>query len=530
MTNSNLNPNEDYISLLTNSGFFTKSDAEAFSSKFKEISIISETTVGYCVVLKAKRHGKWHAIKRLKPQYAQNPTYIQLLEKEFEIGYQLDHPHIAKVLDKEYDNNGMFVISEFVDGDTLSLRMQQQDFRNDLRLIRRIIRQLNEALGYIHSKQIIHRDLKPENILITHNGSNVKIIDFGLSDTDSHHVFKGAAGTRKYAAPEQLSGGSPMTFKGDYYSLGLIIMEILTGDTDPSKITLSKVPLNQIIAGCIHFDHDKRYGYTEVKANLVEAKYNKKSNQAYLALGLVTFCAIGAWLIFIPQDSDVLNNEVGSKITDDLVKQESPVLLGSDTSLLEEIQEKNASIQADYKEVSPKNEISTINSSTVVDLLPEDKLVIEAKNLVPSLFHDFLEKYQDVFITIENSFEPGVEWGKLKMSIPKSIAEFYTKLEPGSSIEDQCTRIIETDLEAYRLKVVSMFEYSLEQSGIPSERKARYMRKMLNIYNDSLMANMQTGQVNQEALARFRDSTRKYNRLRATKEMIQSIVVPDDFQ
>jgi len=260
-----LNPNDDYISLLTNSGFFTKADAVAFSDKFEDISLLSENEMAYCIVLKAKRHGKWHIIKRLKPQYANNPFYVQLIEKEFDIAYQLDHPHIAKVMDKDYDNNGMFIISEFVDGETLRSRMQRQDFKVDAQFVKRIIGQINDALAYIHSKQIVHRDLKPENILITHNGNNVKVIDFGLSDSDYHYLFKGAAGTRKYAAPEQLAENPSSSFKADYYSLGLILLELLTGVVDGGAAKSLKSPFKEIAQGCLNVDPDRRYGHEQVK-------------------------------------------------------------------------------------------------------------------------------------------------------------------------------------------------------------------------------------------------------------------------
>ena len=77
----------------------------------------------------------------------------------------------------------------------------------------------------IYSKQIVHRDLKPENIIITHNGQNVKLIDFGLSDADWFAVLKIPAGTRRYAAPE-LIGGKAVDCRADIYSLGCILKEM----------------------------------------------------------------------------------------------------------------------------------------------------------------------------------------------------------------------------------------------------------------------------------------------------------------
>ena len=87
----------------------------------------------------------------------------------------------------------------------------------------KIFNELLNAMDYFHSKQIIHRDLKPSNILITNNGNNVKIIDFGLSDTDDYVILKQAAGTRKYAAPEQLIPNNTIDCRADIYSLGIIL-------------------------------------------------------------------------------------------------------------------------------------------------------------------------------------------------------------------------------------------------------------------------------------------------------------------
>lgn len=70
-----------------------------------------------------------------------------------------------------------------------------------------------------------HRDLKPSNIMITHNGKQVKVIDFGLADTDTHAVFKQPAGTRHYMAPEQASSTVP-DVRNDIYSLGVIILKM----------------------------------------------------------------------------------------------------------------------------------------------------------------------------------------------------------------------------------------------------------------------------------------------------------------
>ena len=71
----------------------------------------------------------------------------------------------------------------------------------------------------------MHRDLKPENIIITSNGDNVKLIDFGLADTDSHTILKQPAGTLKYMSPEQMQT-AVADVRNDIYSLGVIFIQM----------------------------------------------------------------------------------------------------------------------------------------------------------------------------------------------------------------------------------------------------------------------------------------------------------------
>ena len=101
------------------------------------------------------------------------------------------------------DEFGPCIVMEYIDGVTLDKFLEGKPSKQ---LRRKVVDQLIDALAYIHGKQIVHRDLKPSNILVTRNGSNVKIIDFGLSDADDYAILKQAAGTLKYMAPEQNKG------------------------------------------------------------------------------------------------------------------------------------------------------------------------------------------------------------------------------------------------------------------------------------------------------------------------------------
>lgn len=208
----------------SDSGFLVD-EVPLLSSSFVEVKLFHENEKGYTHLFKAKRMGKWFVLKCLKKEYAENPTYQTLFQKEFEIAYQLSHPHIVQTVGmEEVSPFGKCIVMEYVDG--VSLREYINTHKSSRQETIRWINELCQALSYIHAKQIVHRDLKPENILITSNGRHVKLIDFGFSDTDSYAVLKEPAGTRRYAAPEQMKKGVKIDVRADIYALGIILKEL----------------------------------------------------------------------------------------------------------------------------------------------------------------------------------------------------------------------------------------------------------------------------------------------------------------
>lgn len=194
---------------------------------------------GVSRLLQGKRYGKLCVIKALKKSYSGDTFSEQLLRKEFAIGYQLSHPHICRTEGWEhFPNLGNCILMEYIDGISLHECIEQK--RLTKQLAYKWINELCQALDYLHSKQIIHRDLKPENILVTHNGNNIKLIDFGLSDQDDFDVLKAPAGTRYYLAPEMLSEGGKVDLRADIYSLGVIIGEMATTLDDKKLAAISR--------------------------------------------------------------------------------------------------------------------------------------------------------------------------------------------------------------------------------------------------------------------------------------------------
>ena len=175
---------------------------------------------------------------------------------------------------------------EYIDGIHLREYLNSKNYNSHV--ILKILDELCQALSYIHSLQIIHRDLKPENILITRNGSNVKLIDFGLSDTDSYSILKHPAGTLKYASPEQQVPQTTIDNKADIYSLGVILEEII-------QTTHVKLPhVHKIIRRCTSELPAQRYTSTD---EIIHLLHSKNKYLPYLSVLLITILTTGGLLL-----------------------------------------------------------------------------------------------------------------------------------------------------------------------------------------------------------------------------------------
>ena len=218
--------------------------------RFTGVELLYSSARGHAVLYRAQRMGKWHVLKCLKAEYAGSALHLGLLQKEFEIGYNLSHPNIVQTIGLErVDGLGPCIVMEYVEGRTLRSVLGDGGMaRADAR---RIVLQVCDALTYIHGRQVIHRDLKPENIMITANGGNVKLIDFGYSDADSYVVLKQPAGTRRYAAPE-LEAGGKADGRTDIYALGVIMGEI------NHALTRRWPCLGRLAARCTRLEADRR--------------------------------------------------------------------------------------------------------------------------------------------------------------------------------------------------------------------------------------------------------------------------------
>lgn len=241
--------------MLGPSGFFLADGPGSIHSDFDNLELIHSSREGFSELYRICKNGRFFVYKALKKEYRSNLLYEELLKKDFNIGFSLSHSGICQYYAKiEHPLIGSCIVMEWIDGCTLEELIARG--RPDSGFAQKIICELCDALDYMHRKQVLHRDLKPENILITHNGQNVKVIDFGLSDTDSYNTLKAPAGTRLYASPE-LVAGETIDSRSDIWSLGMIINEI-------------SGKYRHISRKCLQHDREKRFGNaTEVKESIM---------------------------------------------------------------------------------------------------------------------------------------------------------------------------------------------------------------------------------------------------------------------
>lgn len=201
------------------------------SSVFTDFSTIAAR--GYNVISRARRNGRWWVLKSLEEKVRNTEPFVSMLRKEFDIMASLQDPNIVNVVSiEEVDKLGLSIVMEWIDGVTLGEWLKQPHSKKEKL---RVLHQLITTLAYVHQHQTAHRDLKPSNVMVTHRGNNVKLIDFGLSDTDSFDYMKVPAGTVGYRAPEveaveAVEASATINYQcADIYSLGRIIEDFQLG-------------------------------------------------------------------------------------------------------------------------------------------------------------------------------------------------------------------------------------------------------------------------------------------------------------
>ncbi len=207
---------------------------------------------------KAKtKNGRILIVKRIKKEFIKNEKFIQLFKKEYDILKRLKNDAgIIEVFKFSKDEEGYYYSMEFIKGKTIE---ELIDFK-ELKDIEKIVKDLLSTLTFVHRKQIYHRDLKPSNIMFTETGNNIKILDFGLADSDSYEDKIKAMGSKNYISPEQKNGNETIDHRSDIYSFGIILLEMITKKTDLNYIKdVKSTTYKEVIRRSTFKEKEKRF-------------------------------------------------------------------------------------------------------------------------------------------------------------------------------------------------------------------------------------------------------------------------------
>lgn len=211
----------------------------------------------FAVVKHATRrdNGQSYAIKIINKALCAGKE--EMIDMELDVLRKVSHPHIIGMTEYFDTADKLYVVLDYVEGGELFDRIVDEGNFTE-QDASRIMRQMTEAIQYLHAQDIVHRDLKPENLLFKSRGStsDIMVTDFGLAKLCSdEEALKTACGTPNYVAPEillQKGYGKEV----DVWSLGVILFILLCGY--PPFYDESDAALFQLIMKG-QFEFDERY-------------------------------------------------------------------------------------------------------------------------------------------------------------------------------------------------------------------------------------------------------------------------------
>lgn len=182
-----------------------------------------------------QRNGKRAALKVLHPELASNSRLKARFLREGYLANRVGHPGAVSVLDDDETEDGiLFLVMEFLEGQTVGQWARQQGGRLPVPAVIRVADGILDVLQAAHTKQIVHRDIKPDNVFFTTAG-DVRVLDFGLArwmeDTGALLTRSEASlGTPAFMAPEQARGERhAMDHRSDLWSVGATLYSLLSG-------------------------------------------------------------------------------------------------------------------------------------------------------------------------------------------------------------------------------------------------------------------------------------------------------------
>jgi len=160
--------------------------------------------------------------------------------REAQAAGKLTHPNIITIYDVVEEADRSYIAMEYIDGETLESYTKPGGLL-PLEKVLGVTAQACSALDYAHQNKVIHRDIKPANLMLL-KGELLKITDFGLAKSPDANLTQDGVliGTPNYMSPEQISG-RPMDGRSDFFSLGVVLYELTTGERPFGGDTISTI-------------------------------------------------------------------------------------------------------------------------------------------------------------------------------------------------------------------------------------------------------------------------------------------------
>jgi len=216
------------------------------------------------------------AVNVVRPEFGRFSEAMALLRAEIRVTRMLRHPHIARVYSLNSDRQGVYLVTEFLEGRTLEAVLRENGAGLPLIEARRVAADMCAALAYAHDLDVVHGDLQPANVFVMLSG-RAKLLHFGLvraAATRNGRFDPRRCGSQTiaYAASEMLQGGAPDP-RDDVYSLACIIYTMLSGAhpfglrsaVEARDLALAMTPLqilsgdqNAALAQALSFEHAQR--------------------------------------------------------------------------------------------------------------------------------------------------------------------------------------------------------------------------------------------------------------------------------
>ena len=208
-------------------------NGKIIDGKYEILTKIGQGGMSTVYLAMDKRLNKQWAIKEIRKEKhnSNNAIVVKSILAEAQLMKKLDHAALPRIVDIIEDNEAIYVVMDYIEGETLSKILREYGPQPEETVIE-WAKQLCEVLDYLHTRQpaVIYRDMKPSNVMLKPDGK-IKVIDFGIAREykENNNSDTVSLGTRGYAAPEQFGGKGQTDARTDVYCLGVTLYHLVTG-------------------------------------------------------------------------------------------------------------------------------------------------------------------------------------------------------------------------------------------------------------------------------------------------------------